>query len=120
MDWLDALRQLPSGAVQVRHSPPTPRYGRAARSVPHLLRSGVILGTQPDHERPHALLLAVWAPSTSRRSRGYYACFRLRFTDDSLSAAVLYCFYDGRDNSPALGSPETAALFARQHGFNTE
>lgn len=118
--WLEELCDLPDEAVYVHHVPPTPRYARAARSLRHILRAGVVLGTQADLERPGAILVAVWAPATSRRSRGYYACFRVRTREGRPASAVLYCFYDGRDGSPALGSPETARMFASQHGFDVE
>ena len=117
MDWFSALCSLPPTCRAVRHRPLTPRYARASQKLAYIIDSCQFLGQQPDPERRHAMLVAVWAPPSTGRGSGYYACFRIRFSKDNATSAILYCFYDGTDGSPPLKSAESASHFARKHGF---
>ena len=117
MDWFSALLSLPPTRRTVRHRPLTPRYARANQKLSYLVRNSVFLGQQPDPERQNAVLVATWAPASTGRGSGFYACFRIRHADGKATSAILYCFYDGRDGSPSFKSEESARLFARQNGF---
>ncbi|MBU0608698.1 MAG: hypothetical protein KKI08_12490, partial [Armatimonadetes bacterium] len=93
------------------------RYSRASQKLAYIIDNCLFLGQQADPERPHAMLVAVWAPPSTGKGSGLYACFRIRFTEDQATSAILYCFYDGTDGSPSLKSAETAFHLARKHGF---
>ena len=43
------------------------------------------------------------------------------FVDDGIATgAVLFCFYDGTEASPAIASEDQARAFARNNGFSEE
>lgn len=117
MDWFSALRHLPTTSRGVHHHPLTARYTRASQKLAYIIDNSVFLGQKPDPERRHAVLIAVWAPPSTGRGSGFFACFRIRHSDGVATSATLYCFYDGTDGSPSLKSEETAHLFAHKHGF---
>lgn len=117
MDWFSALRSLPPTCRAVHHQPLTVRYSRASQKLAYIIDNSVFLGQQQDPERPHAMLIAVWAPPPVGRGSGIYACFRIRQEDGVVTSATLYCFYDGTDGSPSIKSEETGYRFALQHGF---
>jgi hypothetical protein len=103
--------------MAVHHHPLTARYTRASQKLAYIIDNSVFLGQRPDPERPHAMLIAVWAPPSTGRGSGFYACFRIRHADGAATSATLYCFYDGADGSPSLKSVEAAHHFAHKHGF---
>jgi hypothetical protein len=115
VDWLEQLRRLPPERRLVAHEPPSPRYGRAAQKLRYIVQNAVLLGARRSGARVE---IAVWCRPGHGRGAGYYACFRLEpGTADTLSCAVLFCSYDGRDQSPGFRSVERAAAFARENGF---
>lgn len=117
MDWIAALRELPEDALWVQHRPLTPRYVRAAAKLPALLRSAALLGTRPA-ENPEHTELATWSPPPDGRGVGAYCCFRAYGARvGPLRAAALFCFYDGRDQSPGFRTLSSAQTFARDAGF---
>ena len=117
MNWFSTLRNLPPSCRAVSHQPLTPRYSRANQKLDYLISNGVYLGCRADPERRNVVLIAVWAPPSTGRRGGYYACFRIRLEEEKASWAILYCFYDGTDGSPSFKTEESAALFARTNGF---
>lgn len=120
MDWLQALRELPEGAVWVQHRPLTPRYVRAALKLASILRSAVLLGLRRA-ERLHHTELATWSPPADGRGCGYYCCFRVFGSATTrVDGAVLFCFYDGRDLSPGFRSLSAAHSFAQSEGFQED
>ena len=121
MNWKQILQQLPADACFVQHQPFTPRYRRAANKIEYLLENAVFLGVR-DSEGRHSgcLEIATWAPEPARRRDGYFACFRVHLQDDAPTLAVLYCFYDGTDQSLGFRSLEAAAAYAYTQGFRDE
>lgn len=117
MDLLASLRRLPADRRVVLHQPETPRYARARQKLRLLIREGEFLGARKDPERADAWLLALWAPPFSGRGDGYYACIRLFMAEDTPTLAVLYCFYDGTEQSPGFRSVEAARAYAESRGF---
>jgi hypothetical protein len=121
MNWKHVLRDLPLDACIVEHQPFTTRYQRANSKLEYLLEHAEVLGAR-DSERPISSCaeIAVWAPEPTKRRPGYYACFRIYLEDSHPVFAVLYCFYDGRDQSPGFRSVEAATSFAVAQGFRHE
>ena len=122
MTWLDALQHLNSQQIAVRHEPMTPRYQRAAVRLAYGISNGVYLGARPHDELPNdqAVEIAAWAARPSGRGSGYYACFRLFLELDTPVFAVLFAFYDGLDNSPALSTIHAARGLALSEGFHDD
>ena len=116
-DWLERVRRLSTDQVFVQHNPPTPRYGRAQSKLAYLIREGNLLGTKPVLGEPDRIEIAIWAKPAAGRGHGYYACFRLFLERGDLLAALLFCFYDGTEQSPGFKSFDAAAHFASSHGF---
>jgi hypothetical protein len=87
--------------------------------LPYLIRKSTLVGHAPDSETDRAWLIALWAPHPEGRRRpGFYSCFRMHLDDDDQPfAALLYCFYDGRDDSPKISSIFSARALASQNGF---
>jgi hypothetical protein len=116
--WWDAVSQLPPSHQIVAHEPETPRYQRAGQKLRHVVREGVYLGLSGDPD-DGLLEIAVWAPSDRGRGPGYYCCFRLFIEEGLVSAAVLFAFYDGTDeSSPGFSTLQEARAFARSNGFS--
>ena len=117
--WWDAVQQLPATHRFVAHEPETPRYARARQKLRYALRRGKYLGCNEDRLPNGRVEIAVWAPPDGRNV-GYYCCFRLFVDDGIATGAVLFCFYDGTEASPAIVSVEQARVFARDNGFSEE
>lgn len=117
MDWLEELLGLPPDARYVKHNPASPRYFRGAQKLGYVLRNGSFLGSQPDAERSDAVCVALWAPPGHGRGKGYYCCFRVYVVDGKVQYAVMYCFYDGTDESPGFKTESSARAYARSEGF---
>ncbi len=116
--WLEAVRALPDEAVVVVHNPPTPRYGRAQSKLGYLLRTSLVLGEKRHGRSDRAVEVAAWAPPPTGRGSGYYWCVRLHLDEhERAEVAVLYCFYDGTENSPGLRSLGEARAYCIDHGF---
>lgn len=118
-DWIAEIRALPAGNIFVSHRPRTPRYIRAETLLPYLLEHAILVGVAADPERSDTTLIATWAPHPEGKRRGFYCCFRVRLQPGSRWAR-LYCFYDGRDNSPQISSVDTAEKYAARHGFTVK
>ena len=53
-----------------------------------------------------------------RKKPGFYSCFRIFHDSDQLPLlALVFCFYDGTESSPAIKSLGTAQAFARGGGL---
>lgn len=116
-DWLTALRGLNEESVFVQHNPPTPRYGRAAAKLEHIIHRSVLLGSRR-HDLSTATEIALWTPPTPGSRTGLYACFRLYLDEFEMpDTALLFCFYDGTGGSPAFRSRLAAAAYALDQGF---
>ncbi len=116
-DWLDEVRRLPADRIFVLHNPPTPRYGRAQAKLGYLLKGSTYLGLRPHESGVDRVEVALWAPNPEGRGHGYYACLRLFMERGVVSAAMLFCFYDGTEKSPGMRSLMSALEFARLNGF---
>ena len=116
VDWLERVRRLSAEQVFVQHNPPTPRYGRAQAKLPYLIREGRLLGSK-SVDTPDRIEIALWARPASGRGHGYYGCFRLFLEDGDVLAALLFCFYDGTENSPGFKTVDAAAQSAAGNGF---
>ena len=115
-EWFALLQQLPDERFIVAHEPPTPRYGRALAKVPYLLAHSRFLGQRATESG--AIEIAAWAPPPSGRGHGYYTCTRVWIDEEHRpSVAVLFCFYDGTEQSPGFKSLSAASVFARSQGF---
>jgi hypothetical protein len=117
VDWVAEIQKLGADQVFVQHNPPTPRYGRAQSKLSYLIRDGVFLGSRNIDDLPGRLEIATWTRPPTGRGYGYYACFRLFFQEKQLAAALLYCFYDGMEQSPGFKSHDAAREYATANGF---
>ena len=118
MDWLEEIRRLPAERRAVQHEPETPRYAKARQKLRYIVREASFLGAQEDPERPAtAWLVAAWARPERGVGYGYYVCFRVYVEQSRVLLAVLYCLYDGTENSPGFRSVEAAKAFAETQGF---
>lgn len=111
------MRRLSSDRVFVQHNPPTPRYGRAQAKLSWILKTSTSLGLRPHESAADRVELSLWAPNPEGRGHGYYACFRLFFESEVVTAAMLFCFYDGTEKSPGFRTLISALEFARLNGF---
>ena len=118
--WWEAVRELPESDRFVAHEPETPRYGLARQKLKYLIRKGEYLGATDASADEGRIEIAIWAPSIHGRGPGYYACFRLFIEDGGATCAVLFCFYDGTESSPAFSTLQEAQLFAQMDGFVRE
>jgi len=117
MSWLDKIRALPAHCRFVQHEPETARYARARQKLSYLIDASQLVGTRPG-ARESALEVAAWAPPPDGRGPGYYSCFRVfRGGDGQVTAAVLFCFWDGTEASRGFRSFEAARSFATSDGF---
>jgi len=64
-----------------------------------------------------AVEVALWASPPTGRGYGFYSCFRLLREAGVVTAAVLFCFYDGTERSPGFRTESAAQSFARSQGF---
>jgi hypothetical protein len=117
VDWVAEIQGLRADQVFVQHNPPTPRYGRAQSKLSYLIREGIFLGSRLTDDMPERLEIATWTRPPTGRGYGYYACFRLFFQEKQLVAALLYCFYDGMEQSPGFKSQDAAREYATANGF---
>jgi len=115
--WLERVRDLPSARVFVVHNPPTPRYGRAQVKLEYVVRTASPLGSRDVPGHSQRLEIAVWSPSPTGKGHGYYACFRLFLKDAELVSALLFCFYDGTEQSPGFRTREAAQAYAKSQDF---
>lgn len=115
-DWLAEVQRLTKERIFVQHNPPTPRYGRALAKLAYLIKESAYLGVRPYETAIGRVEIALWAPNPEGRGSGYYSCFRLFLEREVVTAALLFCFYDGTEKSPAFRTLTAAAEYAR---FNT-
>lgn len=117
-DWMADLRALPGDRIDVCHEPMTERYFRAISKRMVLARWGVFLGVRPT-TAASVWEIAVWLENqTSPRKAGAYACFRVFYSEEMRPlSAILFCFYDGTEKSPAFRSEEAARIYAREGEF---
>lgn len=120
MNWLDVIRDLSPQQRAVQHQPETPRYSRARSKLRYVLNQGIYLGQRPESWNREAVEIAIWAPPGHGRGPGYYACFRLYLEEEAATFAVLFCFYDGTENSPGFRSADAAREYAIAQGFEKE
>jgi len=119
MDWLKAVRELPTCQCAVQHQPETPRYARARTKLRYVLERGTYLGVRQSQLHPQAMEIAVWAPPGHGRGAGYYCCFRVFLDQDHVDFTLLFCFYDGTEGSPGFKSVGSARTFATSNGFRS-
>lgn len=117
-DWLELLRALGADSVEVKHTPLTERYQRAAKNRHYILRNATVLGERAI-TLPHTFEVALWCPHPEGARRpGYYVCIRVRIQGkDLVTDAILFCFYDGTDGKPGFRSCEKASTYAHDQGF---
>jgi hypothetical protein len=120
LNWLSQLQTLPPDRLFVEHHPPTPRYGRAQSKLRWLVRESVLLGERPaSRKSDNSVEIAVWArPATGKH--GYYSCFRLFLEGEEVLSALLFCFYDGTEESPGFRSVDGALAYALSQGFEVK
>ena len=117
-DALASLRSLPAASRIVSHRPETPRYARARVQLAYVVSRSVALGVRAGEAGlPVAVEIALWVSPPSGRGYGFYSCFRLLRDAGVVTAAVLFCFYDGTERSPGFRTETAAQSFARSQGF---
>ena len=119
MDWLDRIRNLDDRHLAVEHQPETHRYSRGRSKLRYLVNQGQILGQTAVCGRENEMEIALWSPPEQGRS-GYYSCFRIYHSKGDITFAVLFCFYDGTENSPGFRSGDSAKEYANSEGFTGE
>ena len=117
MDWLGRARDLDDRHLAAEHQPETLRYSRARAKLRYLVNQGQQIGERSVQDRPSEVEIAVWSPPDQGRY-GCSSCFRIYHRRKIPTFAVLFCFYDGTENSPGFRSVGSARAYAESEGFS--
>ena len=118
MSLMDDLRGLDRSKVQVKHKPMTERYTLDATArLQDVILKGKVLGTidVSTSLQEKRIEIIIWVEPLNEGEAGLYTGVRLQYWNGNIKAAVFFCFYNGKYQSPALFSEFEARQFMKKH-----